>query len=90
MEAPEEELEEFYAAAAVGLEDTEPENGELTEEEEGEVRLQMSLLNSRWEDLRLKAMERQSRFVSWPITVSLSILYKYAKILKLIQSSTIT
>ena len=38
-------------------------DGKLTEEEEGEVRLQMSLLNSRWEDLRLKAMERQSRYV---------------------------
>ncbi|XP_033609096.1 dystrophin, isoforms A/C/F/G/H isoform X6 [Cryptotermes secundus] len=35
--------------------------GGLSRDEEGEVRVQMRLLNSRWEDLRIKAMERQSR-----------------------------
>ncbi|XP_069695333.1 dystrophin, isoforms A/C/F/G/H isoform X7 [Periplaneta americana] len=35
--------------------------GGLSREEEDEVRVQMRLLNSRWEDLRIKAMERQSR-----------------------------
>ena len=36
--------------------------GKLTEEEEGEVREQMNLLNSRWEHLRVSSMERQSRY----------------------------
>lgn len=35
--------------------------GGLHKEEEQEVRLQMSLLNSRWEGLRVRAMERQTR-----------------------------
>lgn len=36
--------------------------GGLSRDEEDEVRVQMRLLNSRWEDLRIKAMERQSRY----------------------------
>ncbi|XP_076128623.1 utrophin isoform X2 [Alosa pseudoharengus] len=36
-------------------------NGNLSEEEEGEIREQMSLLNTRWEHLRVNSMERQSR-----------------------------
>uniref|UniRef100_A0A8C6U9L0 Calponin-homology (CH) domain-containing protein n=1 Tax=Neogobius melanostomus TaxID=47308 RepID=A0A8C6U9L0_9GOBI len=35
--------------------------GNLSEEEEQEVREQMNLLNSRWEHLRVASMERQSR-----------------------------
>ncbi|XP_021932648.1 dystrophin-like [Zootermopsis nevadensis] len=35
--------------------------GGLSRDEEDEVRVQMRLLNSRWEDLRIKAMERQAR-----------------------------
>lgn len=35
--------------------------GGLTRDEEEEVRVQMRLLNSRWEALRLKAMEKQAR-----------------------------
>uniref|UniRef100_A0A3B4XHH7 Calponin-homology (CH) domain-containing protein n=1 Tax=Seriola lalandi dorsalis TaxID=1841481 RepID=A0A3B4XHH7_SERLL len=35
--------------------------GNLTEEEDSEVREQMNLLNSRWEHLRVASMERQSR-----------------------------
>ncbi|XP_018303903.1 dystrophin isoform X9 [Mycetomoellerius zeteki] len=35
--------------------------GGLHKDEEHEVRVQMSLLNSRWEDLRMRAMERQTR-----------------------------
>ena len=36
----------------------------LAEGEEGEeVRGQMKLLNTRWEDLRVKAMDRQSKWV---------------------------
>ncbi|KAK0168745.1 hypothetical protein PV327_002516 [Microctonus hyperodae] len=35
--------------------------GGLQKDEEHEVRIQMSLLNSRWEGLRMRAMERQSR-----------------------------
>ncbi|CAL8307771.1 unnamed protein product [Merluccius merluccius] len=35
--------------------------GQLTNEEEAEVREQMNLLNSRWEHLRVASMERQSR-----------------------------
>lgn len=38
-------------------------DGGLTEEEEQEVRIQMTLLNSRWEKLRIIAMERQSKYV---------------------------
>lgn len=34
--------------------------GGLTHDEEEEVRVQMRLLNSRWEALRLKAMEKQA------------------------------
>ena len=36
--------------------------GNLSEEEEEEVREQMNLLNSRWEHLRVASMERQSRY----------------------------
>ncbi|KAM3585392.1 uncharacterized protein V6R79_016686 [Siganus canaliculatus] len=35
--------------------------GNLTDEEDSEVREQMNLLNSRWEHLRVASMERQSR-----------------------------
>uniref|UniRef100_W5NH22 Utrophin n=1 Tax=Lepisosteus oculatus TaxID=7918 RepID=W5NH22_LEPOC len=35
--------------------------GNLTEEEENEIREQMSLLNSRWECLRVASMDRQAR-----------------------------
>ncbi|CAG04995.1 unnamed protein product, partial [Tetraodon nigroviridis] len=35
--------------------------GNLSEEEDAEVREQMNLLNSRWEHLRVASMERQSR-----------------------------
>lgn len=37
--------------------------GGLSRDEEDEVRIQMKLLNSRWEDLRVKAMERQTKYV---------------------------
>ncbi|XP_041352153.1 dystrophin-like isoform X2 [Gigantopelta aegis] len=36
-------------------------DGKVTEEEEHEIRMQMGLLNNRWEDLRLKALARQSK-----------------------------
>lgn len=36
--------------------------GQLTEDEENEIREQMNLLNSRWEHLRVASMERQSRY----------------------------
>lgn len=36
-------------------------DGGLTEEEEQEVRIQMKLLNSRWEKLRVIAMEKQTK-----------------------------
>ncbi|XP_071996962.1 utrophin isoform X3 [Engystomops pustulosus] len=35
--------------------------GDLTIDEENEIQEQMTLLNSRWEDLRLESMHRQSR-----------------------------
>lgn len=35
-------------------------DGGLQKDEEHEVRVQMSLLNARWEGLRLRAMDRQS------------------------------
>lgn len=37
--------------------------GNLSEEEDSEVREQMNLLNSRWEHLRVASMERQSRYI---------------------------
>lgn len=40
-------------------------DGGLTEEEEQEVRIQMKLLNSRWEKLRITAMERQTKYVEF-------------------------
>lgn len=33
----------------------------VNDEEENEIRVQMRLLSNRWEDLRIKAMERQSK-----------------------------
>lgn len=36
--------------------------GNLSEEEEDEIREQMTLLNSRWETLRVNSMERQARY----------------------------
>ncbi|XP_033125074.1 dystrophin-like isoform X4 [Anneissia japonica] len=36
-------------------------NGEISDEVENEIREQMSLLNNRWENLRVSAMERQSQ-----------------------------
>lgn len=36
--------------------------GNLSEEEEDEIREQMTLLNSRWENLRVASMDRQSRY----------------------------
>lgn len=44
--------------------------GQLTDDEEREVREQMNLLNSRWEHLRVASMERQSRW-SHVSTISL-------------------
>uniref|UniRef100_A0A8W8JFQ6 Dystrophin n=1 Tax=Magallana gigas TaxID=29159 RepID=A0A8W8JFQ6_MAGGI len=35
--------------------------GKVTAEEENEIRVQMGLLNNRWEELRLKMIERQSK-----------------------------
>ena len=35
--------------------------GKLSEEDEVEVRAQMAMLNNRWEELRVKAMDRQAR-----------------------------
>jgi len=40
-------------------------DGGLTEEEEQEIRIQMELLNSRWEKLRITAMERQTKLVKY-------------------------
>lgn len=36
--------------------------GNLSEEEEEEIREQMTLLNSRWEALRVNSMDRQARY----------------------------
>ncbi|CAL1537370.1 unnamed protein product [Lymnaea stagnalis] len=36
-------------------------DGKVTPEEDKEIRTQMSLLNNRWEELRVKALDRQSR-----------------------------
>lgn len=43
--------------------------GKVTAEEENEIRVQMGLLNNRWEELRLKMIERQSKWVTtvWDI-----------------------
>jgi hypothetical protein len=41
--------------------------GGLSRDEEDEVRVQMRLLNSRWEDLRIKAMERQTRYLKYNV-----------------------
>lgn len=38
--------------------------GKVTAEEENEIRVQMGLLNNRWEELRLKMIERQSKWVT--------------------------
>ena len=36
---------------------------QIGEEEGEEVRVQMKLLNTRWEELRIKAMDRQTRYI---------------------------
>lgn len=36
--------------------------GRVTAEEEHEIRVQMGLLNNRWEELRIKALDRQARY----------------------------
>ncbi|XP_013413171.1 dystrophin isoform X2 [Lingula anatina] len=36
-------------------------DGKITEEEENQIRMQMSLLNERWEKLRVSAMDRQTK-----------------------------
>ena len=35
--------------------------GKLAEDDEAQVRVQMGVLNNRWEELRVKAMDRQAR-----------------------------
>ena len=35
--------------------------GKVKQDEENEIRVQMGLLNNRWEELRLKALDRQSK-----------------------------
>lgn len=35
--------------------------GKVKADEENEIRVQMGLLNNRWEELRLKALERQNK-----------------------------
>ena len=37
--------------------------GKAGEGDEGDVRRQMELVNNRWENLRIKAMDRQSKWV---------------------------
>ena len=36
-------------------------DGKVKQDEENEIRVQMGLLNNRWEELRLKALDRQSK-----------------------------
>ena len=47
--------------------------GRVTEDEEHEIRVQMGLLNNRWEELRLKALDRQAKSVL-PVPVPLLVL----------------
>ena len=37
--------------------------GQMSNEEADEIRIQMRLLNSRWDQLRTKAMDRQARYL---------------------------
>ncbi len=36
--------------------------GQLSPDEERETEIQMGLLNNRWEDVRIRAMDRQGRY----------------------------
>jgi hypothetical protein len=36
-------------------------DGKLTAEEENEIKMQVKLLSTRWEELRVQAMDRQSK-----------------------------
>lgn len=49
--------------------------GKVTAEEENEIRVQMGLLNNRWEELRLKMIERQSKWVAtvWDTCINRNI-----------------
>lgn len=50
--------------------------GNLTEEEEDEIREQMSLLNSRWESLRVASMDRQARYMHMLSVLQVSGKYR--------------
>ncbi|XP_053396069.1 dystrophin-like isoform X7 [Mercenaria mercenaria] len=43
--------------------------GKVKSDEENEIRVQMGLLNNRWEELRLKALDRQSKLQSTLMTL---------------------
>lgn len=53
--------------------------GVMEEEEEEEVRMQMKLLNTRWEELRVKAMDRQARSVKGVLYLHSYICYLCVK-----------
>ena len=59
--------------------------GTLTDEEEFEIQEQMSLLNARWEALRVESMDRQSRWVEaqeWTLLQDGAQLFSFKNFLK--------
>ena len=45
-------------------------DGQLSADEEAETQGQMALLNNRWEELRVQAMDKQSTWVLQPVTTT--------------------
>lgn len=64
--------------------------GNLTEEEEDEIREQMSLLNSRWESLRVASMDRQARYPHRYTCFSPVDILQYLLLLCYLQMANIT
>lgn len=65
-------------------------NGGLQKDEEDEVRVQMSLLNTRWEGLRTRAMNRQSKIQQILMDMQQSQLDSLKKYLKIIEDKIIS
>ena len=51
-------------------------DGGLSHDEEDEVRMQMQLLNKRWDALRLRAMDQQTKYISIFTSLILAEIYK--------------
>lgn len=56
-------------------------DGGLSHDEEDEVRMQMQLLNKRWDALRLRAMDQQTKYLFIITILNLAEIYKIMSII---------